>query len=72
MSQIDKTVNVTKAIALSYTSSEFTDKVKQYGNVSYNYFNNDWFSSESCHTYWNGTEVMFTANDKNGSRNIQV
>ncbi len=72
VSQIDKTVNVTKAIALAYTSPEFTAKVKQYGNISYNYFNNDWFSSASCHTYWNGTEVMFTANDKNGSRNIQV
>lgn len=72
ISQIDKTVNVTKAIALAYTSPEFAAKVKQYGNVSYNNFLNDWFSSESCHTYWNGTEVMFTTNDKNGSRNIQV
>lgn len=72
VSQIDKTVNVTKAIALAYTSPEFTAKVKQYGNVSYNYFQNDWFSSASCHTYWNGTKVMFTTNDKNGSRNIQV
>jgi hypothetical protein len=72
ISQIDKTVNVTKAITLAYTSPEFAAKVKQYGNVSYNYFYNDWFSSESCHTYWNGTEIMFTTNDKNGSRNIQV
>ncbi|MGI0074129.1 MAG: hypothetical protein ACREA3_10005 [Nitrosotalea sp.] len=72
MAQIDKTVNVQKAIDLAYTSPEFVSKVKQYGNVSYYGFYNDWLSSESCHTYWYGTEVMFTTNEKNGSRNIQV
>ncbi|MDE1816250.1 MAG: hypothetical protein KGI11_06805, partial [Thaumarchaeota archaeon] len=73
MAQIDKTVNATKAVALAYTSPEFLSKVKQYGNVSYSGFYNDWFSSESCHTYWNGTEVMFGAkDDSNGTRNIQV
>ena len=73
MAQIDKTVNATKAVALAYTSPEFLSKVKQYGNLSYSGFYNDWFSSESCHTYWNGTEVMFGAkDDSNGTRNIQV
>ncbi|MGI0069544.1 MAG: hypothetical protein ACREAN_04730, partial [Nitrosopumilaceae archaeon] len=66
MAQIDKTVNVQKAIDLAYTSPEFVSKVKQYGNVSYYGFYNDWLSSESCHTYWYGTEVMFTTNEKNG------
>ncbi len=72
MSQIDKSVNVTKAIALAYTSPEFLAKVKQYGNLSYFGFYNDWFSSASCHTYWNGTEVMFASSAKSGTRNIQV
>ncbi|MDE1766842.1 MAG: hypothetical protein KGI27_11315 [Thaumarchaeota archaeon] len=73
MKQIDKTVNVTKAVALAYRSPEFLSKIKQYGNVSYSGFYNDWFSSESCHTYWNGTEVMFATKDNSTStRNIQV
>ncbi|MDE1841649.1 MAG: hypothetical protein KGI09_07185 [Thaumarchaeota archaeon] len=73
MTQIDKTVNVTKAVALAYSSPEFLSMIKQYGNVSYSGFYNDWFSSESCHTYWNGTEVMFATKDNsNSTRNIQV
>jgi hypothetical protein len=72
MVQIDKSVNVTKAITLAYNSPEFLAKVMQYGDLSYFGFYNDWFSSASCHTYWNGTEVMFASSAKSGTRNIQV
>lgn len=72
VAQINKSVNVQKAIALAYTSTAFVAKVKQYGNVSYSFFYNDWFPDESCNAYWKGVEVMFTTTDKNGSRNIQV
>jgi len=72
MEEINISVNVKKAIALAYTSPEFLSKVKQYGNVSYMSFYNDLFPDQSCNAYWKGIEVMFTTNDKNGDRNIQV
>jgi hypothetical protein len=72
MERIDSSVNVKKAIASAYSSPEFLSKVKQYGNVSYSSFYNNLFPDESCNAYWKGVEVMFTANDKNGSRTIQV
>ncbi|MHB8601892.1 MAG: hypothetical protein ACYC9R_04555, partial [Nitrosotalea sp.] len=72
MEEINTSVNVQKAIALAHSSPEFLSKVKQYGNVSYMGFYNDLFPDQSCNAYWKGVEVMFTTNDKNGTRNIQV
>lgn len=73
MAQIDKSIDVKKAISLAYTSPEFVAKEKQYGTVSYNSFFNDWVAGDPCNTLWKGVEVVFSATDKNGfARNIQV
>ena len=73
MEQIDKSVDVQKAITLAYTSPEFTSKVNQYRNVTYNSFFNDWVTGDPCNTTWKSIEIVFSTTDKNGlARNIQV
>ena len=73
MSQIDKSVDVQKAISLAYSSPDFVAKANQYGNVTYNSFFNDWVTGDPCNTIWKSIEVVFSTTDKNGiARNIQV
>ncbi|MDE1764727.1 MAG: hypothetical protein KGI27_00490 [Thaumarchaeota archaeon] len=72
MEKINRSVNVTKAIALAHDSPEFLSKEKQYGSVSYMGFYNDLYPAQSCSSYWKGVEVMFSADTGNGTTNIRV